>query len=269
LTPPIEFDNLFKLGKLLGVHMLKFTYTTQSSQTEKRVWFVFTFAIDDEIYTQQPNLGWSSHSGKKITHVNIDLFFNILEMGEMIRKSSVTYQEFSMLLYLKLNPYIINGDTQNIFFTKLDNKNPILQSVCQKLNMQEIMIVKEKVDKDNKERFKILVKPTTQSGGAIEYITNESNIKLKISKNIKIFEPMCGIFYEQFMTSFLENIKNKKYFNYYNKSSYIYPYFFSNEIIIPEHFKYTEKHKLIKYTPITIQFYRAAEIFKLYLQNYI
>ena len=102
-----------------------------------------------------------------------------------------------------------------------------------------------------------------------ELMIDDKNINLKLSKNIKIFEPICGVFYKKFMDLFLQLTlsRNKKYLNYYNKAYYVYPYYFSNETNIYD--KIPEKYKLIKYNPLTIYFYRGIEIYKLFIEKQI
>ncbi len=290
-TTPFLINDLFQKTKFMGCHLLKYDYETShgKKELEKRVWFVFTFkVIDDVIYDKlRSNLGFSYHSGKRLTHLNVDLFMNPLESGELMKKTGITHDEFeSTYRWFGLRPYIFGNDIQNLFFTKLSKDDPRLVDVCQKLGMKEASI--ETINTGMQTRYKVVISETQQAGGYLSYSSNRmtySNtnsistkydintypkIKLSYSKDLKLLnEPIWGLFYNKCVDIDVSFGYKENRDRYFDTAIFIYPYFFTNEAIHVKYYEKNIKYKFNKYIPITPYFYRGIEIVKIFLEPFL
>jgi len=272
-TRPFDLEKLLEYNEFIGVHILKyeFTYKTKGDVRvrQPRLWFIFTFKIvNDKMHDKKKsNLGLSYHSGKQIYYINVDIFFNLLEFGELLKKTSVTHEEFKRLYkWYGLRPYIMNDDKDNLFFTKLERSDDKLRRVCEALQMQEVKIQEHKTSgKQIKYSVEIFSPQETSHGGGDEKI--KINLKLSLTKQLKMVdEPIWGLFYKKCLEIFLKH--HKEFDKLIDNSMYIYKYFFSNEVNM-RFFTKTISHKFNKYIPFTPQFYRVTELFKIFLDKYI
>jgi hypothetical protein len=264
----VDLDLLFESTEFIGVHMLKYQYPVISDRVkgfQSRLWFVFTFKIVTSTLHEKKlsNLGFSYHSGKRIYYLNIDLFLNFLEFGEIFKKQSVTHREFKRIYkWYGLTPYVMNDDFDNIFFTKLEKSDDKLTRVCDALKMKEVYIKEHEPDgKQMKYSVELVPAQKSSHGGGDE----NSKIKLSFTKQLKMIdEPIWGLFYKKCLDIFLKY--HKEAHKFLVNSDYINPYFFANEGNI---FTKSIQHKFNKYIPFTPQFYRGLELVKIYLSKNI
>ena len=159
---PIKKESLFNNDvKFLGVHFIK--YRNDKGNLTAYPLFIFLNKKYKE-NSQKPRIdtvttiGYdfiSSYTGNDNEIFICDRKMYFVEEGEISPSMSLTYHEFTNMLYYGARMYIFGDDRKELYFTLLPRENEELQKLITLLNMKEVFIVKGKVDTHDRERFAV------------------------------------------------------------------------------------------------------------------
>lgn len=229
-----------------------------------------------------------------------DIFLNrILKMGSLLPTPNVTHVEFSHIInYMHVKPYCIkpailerylSKSTNNlyedmIFFTRhesipaelLEFLEPAKINVTNTYDKPELVIKysQGRVYSTPVRKSSLMLKTHHMGGGAGKRLTKKkglvSKFKMELGTKLILVDKCAGQLFKVFDDIRIYIEAEYGFKSTVKATSYLYPYIFSGEakFIFAEFKQQPVSHKsMLKYIPITSQFFSYNELYELYLKD--